>query len=529
MSKNIIIKRSYLSGEINIPSSKSYIIRALLISSLTEGISIIKYPDYCDDVNAFIGVLKQSGIKIKREFDKITIENSFFEIIRQENIFNKTNFNKINNKGNNNITLNCNESGLCARIVPFFAALIDKQLKVTGKGSLKKRQLFINKKILKKLGIKFNSKNGYLPYTVSNLNRDFNIFFDNEIKIKNKKSRVIFNIDCSKTSQFLTGLLIFSPLFNFNSEIIVKNLKSKPYIDLTIEMMKKAGINIVVKENENKKHYFIEGNQKYKNVVFVGEGDWSSASFLMVAGAVCGDITISNLNLNSMQGDKNIIDILKSCGVNISVGKYIDKDNNFYNKNYLNENGIKITVKKSDIKPFTYDASDTPDLFPPLVALASYCDGVSIIYGVNRLKNKESNRALCLKNEFAKLGIKIKVTKNKMVIYNNKYMENNYFKENYFQKKYFTIEDFKNKYFKKKHFSIKYLKNSKINNDAKVMDVDSHNDHRIAMALIVAAICMNKDRRDAIVRVKNIDCIAKSYPDFLNDLIKLGANIKDNY
>src|SRR5690606_5104343 len=189
------------------------------------------------------------------------------------------------------------------------------------------------------------------------------------------------------------------------------------------------------------------------SIKYTVEGDWSNAAFLLVSGAIAGKMVLSGNDLNSAQGDKNIMEALKDCGAGISV----DKE--------------QITIQKNELKAFTFDATHCPDLFPPLVALASYCKGNTTIKGVHRLLHKESNRALTLKNEFKKMNVDIELDGDIMTI--------------------------------------------KGGNTIKGARVSSNNDHRIAMACAVAAL-----RAKGNTQIEHAEAVNKSYPAFYKDLQK---------
>jgi 3-phosphoshikimate 1-carboxyvinyltransferase len=236
----------------------------------------------------------------------------------------------------------------------------------------------------------------------------------------------------------------------------VHNLKSKPYIDMTIEVLKNFGIEI---QNQGYEIFRIKGDQKYSTADFIIEGDWSGSAFLLVAGAINGDILVKGLNKNSLQSDKSILDALKSAGATP----------------VFSDEGLKI--KRSNLKAFNFDATHSPDLFPPLVTLAAYCDGVSNIKGVSRLTFKESNRAETLKQEFGKLNVKVEINDDIMSVTGSR---------------------------------------------PQGARVESHEDHRIAMAMAVAAL-----QADGRIFLKDSQCIAKSYPDFYKDMRSLGAIINE--
>jgi 3-phosphoshikimate 1-carboxyvinyltransferase len=263
-------------------------------------------------------------------------------------------------------------------------------------------------------------------------------------------------IDGSVSSQLLTGLLMALPLAARNSEIKVNNLKSKPYIDMTIQILKSFGITI---ENKGYSLFHIQGNQKYIPHNYTVEGDWSGGAFLLVAGAINGELSVKGLRRDSMQSDMSIINALENAGVNIIIG----------------EDQIEIT--KSELKAFEFNATESPDLFPPLVALASYCEGISTIKGVSRLIYKESDRAKALKEEFGKMKVKIEINDDVMHVTGGR---------------------------------------------PQGARVESHDDHRIAMALAVASLGAT-----GRVSIRDSQCVAKSYPVFFDDLRHLGAMVHE--
>ena len=392
------------------PASKSAMQRAVAMAVLSKSKTILTNPSLCNDSLAVLKIAENLGFKVIRNSEKTTI------------IFKD---NPINNK------INCGESGLGVRMFSPILALFDKNFIVTGKGSLLIRPVDIIKQALNKLGVECETNNGFLPLKIFG-------------KLKGGKAK----IDGSLSSQVLTGLLIALASAENNSEIIVDNLKSKPYIDLTISMMKNFG---VIVENQNYEIFKIKGRQKYKAETYNIEGDWSGGAFLLVAGLIAGKSEVENLSLDSMQADKKIISAIKLANGTIKTTENL------------------ITTEKSKLSAFEFDATDCPDLFPPLVCMAAYCKGITKIKGVSRLTHKESNRALVLQKEFAKIGIEITLFGDYM-----------------------------------------YITGSKVTGGA----IDSNNDHRIAMAGAIAALGAEEK-----TIIENAESINKSYPDFYQNII----------
>ncbi len=407
---------SEISGSVSAPPSKSMTQRAIAAAILAAGESIITNPSECDDSLAAINIATALGADLIHERGLLRIRGS--EKIREH-------------------LLNCGESGLAIRMFSPVAALNAEEIILTGTGSLVKRPMSIIEDALRQFGVKCKSEGGFLPLTIQGPLRGGHC-----------------EIDGSLSSQLLTGLLMALPAAERDSVIIVNNLKSKAYVDMTLQVLKSFGINTV---RSGYSRFEIPGNQKYKAGRFEIEGDWSGGAFLLVAGAINGDIRVGGLRADSLQSDKAILNVLDSAGVRTTI---------------LEDS---VTVKKSQLKPFFFDATESPDLFPPLVTLAAFCEGKSTIRGVSRLIHKESNRAEALIGEFRRIGIRIETDDDNMIV---------------------------------------------TGGPVKGGEISSHDDHRIAMAAAVAALGSSGK-----ILIKNSGCVAKSYPLFYEDLRRLGTMI----
>jgi len=325
------------------------------------------------------------------------------------------------------LDINCNESGSTLRFLIPVASALGVNARFLGEGKLPERPINPFLTELTKNGINFNYNNT-MPFSISG-----------QLKAGE------YVIDGAISSQFITGLLFALPLLDGNSEIILTStLQSKPYVDITIGCLKQFGVEILEKSNG----FSISGNQKYKPNNAVVEGDFSQGAFYFVANAIGNDIEISNLDRKSLQGDKKIIEIIEKI-----------KYNNC-----------------SSLKPFKIDASDIPDIVPILAVLASFCDGVSEIKNVARLRIKESDRLEAISSCINKIGGNVVAKADSLVITG--------------------VGAFKGGV------------------------VDSFNDHRIAMSMAVAATKCTQS-----LTIKNANCVEKSYPDFFTDYAKLGGNV----
>ena len=413
----IIEPVEHISGTITAPASKSYAQRAIAIASLCNNTSILKNITLCNDISVALDIIKQMGAEVA------VLDNGDYSIKGG-----------INPK--NNLSLNVGEAGLSTRLFSPLVSLFNCKTHINGEGSILNRHLGNIEDPIRQLGAKIKTQNGYLP-----------------IDIQGAMTGGTANIDGSVGSQLLTGLLIALPKAKNDTLLKVSNLKSIPYIDITLEVIKKFGGKII---NEDYKTFFIDGGQNYKAKEYNIEGDWSGASCLLVAGALCGHskkgLKITNLDIQSPQADKAIIEALKYSGVEISLEKNC------------------ITTFKSNIKSFNFDATHCPDLFPALVALASVAKGESIITGTNRLTHKESNRAIVLKEAYSKMGIEIDISEE----------------------------------------NIMRIKGGRIKGG---VTIDSYNDHRIAMSIATVALIA-----DAPISITHPEAVNKSYSDFWNAL-----------
>jgi 3-phosphoshikimate 1-carboxyvinyltransferase len=420
----VTIQPSQISGNIYAPASKSSMQRACAAALVRKGDTIIHNPGISSDDKAALNVIQALGATVEN------LKDSSLKIISDG-------IKPISD------TVNCGESGLGIRMFAPIVALSEKEITIQGEGSLLNRPMDFFDEVLPQLGVQIISNNGKLP-----------------LKLKGPLQPKNITIDGSLSSQFLTGLLLaYAASDAKDVTITVNNLKSKPYVDLTLAVMEEFNL----KEPENKNYeafYFGSETSNYEPIFndYTIEGDWSGGAFLLVAGAIAGDIKIEGLNIASTQADKEVLKALMDCGCKILIEEK------------------QIEISSGELKAFQFDATDCPDLFPPLVALASYCEGTTEIEGVHRLTHKESNRALTLQEEFEKMGIKIELQGNKMLI--------------------------------------------KGGTGVKGAHVHSRHDHRIAMACAIAAL-----KAESETVIDDAEAVNKSYPNFYEHIQSLGAKV----
>lgn len=409
---------SKVSGSITPPPSKSFLHRAIISASLAKGHSTINNIILSDDVLATVNAFKSLGVQID-------INNNSFDITSNG----YGSFNK-------NIEVDCNESGSTIRfLIPILSNNNFAYFK--GKTSLINRPFNVYEDIFKKQGLVFY-KSG------------------NSIITKGQLSPGKYIVPGDISSQFISGLLFVLPLLNGDSTIeIVGDFESKQYVDMTVNILKRFGVNIT----KNKNIFYIKKNQKYVSTSIDAEIDYSQMAFFAVLGTINNDIKIMGLNDDSMQPDRKIIDI-----INLMGGK-IKKDHNSLN------------IYKSKTYGITIDVSQSPDIAPILGILASSSLGTTNLINAKRLIIKESNRLLSIYNTLIKFGVKIDLGEDSLTIHGPSKFKSNIF--------------------------------------------DSYNDHRIVMMIAIAAT-IAKDK----VTIKGAEAVKKSYPNFFQDLEKLGVKIK---
>ncbi|HWB27846.1 MAG TPA: 3-phosphoshikimate 1-carboxyvinyltransferase [Chitinophagaceae bacterium] len=432
----VTVTPSNINGDIFAPASKSSMQRACAASLVRKGQSIVENPGTSNDDKAALGVIKALGATVEYLSDgsiKINSEKFLSQVPSA-----------VGHLGGA-VAVNCGESGLGIRMFAPIVALHPYTIIINGEGSLLNRPMDFFDEVLPQLGVTITSNKGKLP-----------------LKIKGPLQPQNIIIDGSLSSQFLTGLLMaYAAAGASDVTITVTNLKSRPYVDLTLKVMK--DFNLAAPENRNYKAFYFPASQPItpsanQSINYTVEGDWSGGAFLLVAGAIAGNITIKGLDVDSTQADKAVLKALKDCGCKLSV-----------------KNGA-IEIGPGELKAFDFDATDCPDLFPPLVALASYCHGTTVIKGVERLTHKESNRALTLQDEFGKMGVDIQLNGDEMYIHGG--------------------------------------------SGVKGALVHSRHDHRIAMACAVAAL-----NAEGETVIEEAQAVNKSYPDFYEHIKRLGAAV----
>ncbi|MCE2961862.1 MAG: 3-phosphoshikimate 1-carboxyvinyltransferase [Chitinophagales bacterium] len=349
-----------LAGVLSVPPSKSYSQRALAASFLIPTLEILNLGKSTDELSVLDIIKSTEAELVWREETHLVVHSSF-------------DFTK-------DVTIHCHESGLCARLFLGLMLLNKGKTLVEGTGSLLHRPMNSLYPVFDQLGLAYQGQQNHLPITYHGNRRAIDL-----------------EIDGSISSQFISGLLYY--LVGLNHQQVlrlgIKNLKSKPYLDMTIDLLRGLGASID----------WIDGGLqispsilKSKASILV-EGDWSSAAFWIVAAAISGDIALQGLNPNSLQADLKILDIVKEFGAKLNWEKG------------------SLSIQSNRHRPFTADLRDAPDLAPILAVLAIFAEGESKLMGVNRLIHKESNRLSGILNWLESLQIHYSLEENNLMIF----------------------------------------------------------------------------------------------------------------
>lgn len=389
MKKIFPIKK--LKARIQVPGSKYVANRALILAALAEGKSIINNVPINDDIENAIKTLEAFGVVMKRRNEEITIMGGI---------------KKPNSK------IDVGESGTLMRFSTALAALVDGEVIISGSERIQERPVGELLKSLNDLGVDCELKENP-PIKISG-------------KIKGGKTK----IDCRKSSQFLSALLIISPLAQEDVEIKAENLVSESYVNMTIKIMKDFGVKIEkIKQGEKAFLFKIKAGQKYKARLYHISSDWSSANYFFAAAAIIpGEVVIDGLEKDD--GEGKFVEVLKKVGCEVS----------YENK----KDFIEVKVRGNEhLSGIEIDMSSMPDSVQTLAAVACFASEKTIIKNIAHLKHKESDRIKDTVQELRKLGVNAECTDDEITI---------------------------------------------LPSTAKASIVDSHNDHRMGMSLTLIGL-----------------------------------------
>jgi len=369
--KLVTIQPFSLNGKIKIPPSKSLGHRAIIAAALSYGECAIYNISMSEDIIATCGIMEKLGAKIKKIPNSLHISGKGAIEFSKDGIFNnKIENNETANSENISNQLECNESGSTLRFLIPIAMQSGGKIIFKGRGKLVHRPLKPYYEIFDKQNIKYITDEGYLPLT-----------------IYGKLKPGIFELRGDVSSQFITGLLYALPLLNGDSTIVVTTkMESIGYIDLTLDVLSKFGVEI---KNNNYREFKVKGNQHYQKRDYRVEGDFSQAAFYLAAGVLGGEVQCTHLNMESLQGDRVIMDIIRNMGGKLSL-----------------ENGI-LKASESDLKGSVVDVSQCPDLLPIVAVLGALSDGTTEIINASRARIKESDRIRAIATELNKIGAEV--------------------------------------------------------------------------------------------------------------------------
>jgi len=418
---NCKIQKSKLNGKITCPSNKSYTHRAIFLAALSDGKSIVKKILHSNDTIATISACRGFGVEVEEVENNVTIKNKIGEIVQSSMI-------------------NAENSGTTIRIAIAIAALSGGNTTLTGDDSLKKRPMQPILDALETMGVKTESDEGRPPIHING-------------KIQGKE--ISINGDIS--SQFISALLIIAPRLPDGLIINVEGkLVSKPYVDLTIAIMKKFGVEVKIEEEYKR---YVVSHQIYKPTTFSIPSDFSNLALLLAANVLLGDGLDIEISLGDMpQGDEVIVDILEKLGVNVTL-----------------EDDIITTESPISLKGGKFDLSDTPDLLPAIAILALKSEKPIEMFNVKHARYKETDRIAIISRELKKIGLNVEEKDDGMIL--------------------------------------------KKSSELIPAELNSENDHRLFMAFSIAGMFIGE------CTVSDPDAVKVSYPEFISDLVNVGAKI----
>ena len=434
------------------PSSKSFAQRAIVAAALAQGISHLDGYSPCGDNESAIAVAKSLGAEVKIAGNKIVITG----------IGATPGCLKL-------ADLHTGESGFLTRLmVPLLAALSAAPVRVSGEKTLLNRPLSSAHDIMAAYGVRL--------YPEGNINVSEERKADCYLPLKVAGPLIPGRADVSGKggSQLISGLLAALPLMDGKSTVYVHEPRSIPYLFITVDVLKKFGIRIGSEMEGDDEfletqdwslctglNFHIRGGQRYQSADFSIEADWSGAAPFLTAGAIFGDVEVTGLDTTSLQADISILDILMQAGASMSQ---------------LDEPTGSIHIKRAPLSTFHADLNNCPDLFPMVAVLAAFCPGESHILGVQRLRHKETDRAAAIEEMLTQMGVPVVIDDDEMTV--------------------------KGMGLTQRLATGRLLKGG---------NYASHADHRMVMALKVASL-----GADSPVVIDDVDCVAKSFPNFMD-------------
>lgn len=413
-----------LSGHAVVPGSKSHTIRAVLLATLAEGRSIIHNPLLSLDGRSALAAARQFGATVQEGDGFWVVDGCGGKLAVPDNY------------------LDCGNSGSVAYFATPMAALVDGYTFVTGDAQIRRRPIDETLSAIRELGgFAEPSRPGSTscPAVIHGIMKGGTAHFD------------------GKLSQIVSGIMMAAPLLESDTDIVIRNPKEKPYLDITLDWMARYGVPL--ENNEDYTHFHIRGNQKYCGLETTISGDWSGVAFPLVAGIITGsEIVIDSVNFADSQGDKAVVDVL------IRMGAALEKDilgNRLLVSSDSHLHGVEISM------------NDIPDALPALSVAAAFAQGTTHFTGLGHVRLKETDRVAVMAQELARMGVRTEIGPDDMTVYGG------------------TVHG---------------------------AAVESHGDHRVAMALLVCGLAA-----EGCTTVKGAECAAVSFPNFFEVMDGLGA------
>ena len=415
----VTIEKSDIRGKATAPPSKSYTIRGLMCAALARGESEIVHPLYADDTEAAVRVLSDIGVGVEQSKGLWRISGG--DLLQPD------------------ADLYCGDSAATLRFMTAIGSIVPGRCRLTAGASLAGRPVGLLVEALRRLGVDCSSDNGLAPVIV------------NGGRLKGGETELPGDV----SSQFLSALLLVSPFAEEGMHIrLTTPLESKPYVAMTLDSMARFGINVIASAGMDD---FYTAKQTYQPTSYEVEGDWSSASYLLALGAVMEGMEVENLNSQSLQSDRVMLEFLRRMGADVEVSPGA------------------IRVSGSKLKALRADLSDCIDLLPTVAVLAAVAEGTSEFEGIGRARLKESNRVAAVREGLEKMGVKVAEEENRMTI---------------------------------------------TGSSLKSAVVDSHDDHRIAMAFSILGVLAGN------TTINGAECVNKTFPEFWDILKSIGGRLK---
>jgi len=365
----LVSRKSRLKGTVSIPASKSHTIRAVAIASLAKGDSVIRYPLWSGDTEAAVLCYRAFGAKIDTRDDKAWKVRGFGGKITPPKE-----------------TIDVLNSGTTLRVAMGSAALAEPGAvtNFTGDEQIQSRPIAPLMQSLEELGAKCVSLkgNGKAPVSVAG-------------KLRGGRTSI-----AAFTSQYLSSLLLCTPLAPADTDIEVTLLNEPGYVQMTLDWLDKQGIQY---DHDGLRRFHMRGNQSYKAYDLPVPADFSSATFFLCAAALFGDgVTLKGLDFADSQPDKAVVDYLREMGAEITTGP----------------DGI--TVKGSSLKGITIDMNATPDALPAMAVTAAFAEGTTKLVNVPQARSKETDRIKCMAEELTKMGAGVEELPDGLVVHHSK-------------------------------------------------------------------------------------------------------------